>query len=69
MTTESGKSAKTGPIEFLRQVRAEARRVTWPTRQETTVSAVMVFVMVAISAVFLFVADQVIAFLIQLLLG
>ncbi|MCB1537447.1 MAG: preprotein translocase subunit SecE [Rhodospirillales bacterium] len=61
--------AKTGPIEFIKQVRQEAARVTWPTRQETTVSAVMVFVMVVIMAIFLFSADQVIAYLIQLVLG
>ena len=61
--------AKTGPIEFLKQVRQEAARVTWPTRKETTVSAIMVFAMVVISALFLFVTDQVIAFLIQLVLG
>jgi len=69
MTTESTKATKTGPLTFLRQVRQEAARVTWPTRKETTISAIMVFVMVVISAIFLFVADQIIAFLIQLLLG
>lgn len=61
--------AKTGPIEFIRQVRQEMSRVSWPTRKETTVSTMMVFVMVFISAVFLFVADQIIAFLIQQILG
>jgi preprotein translocase subunit SecE len=57
------------PIEFIRQVRQELSRVTFPSRKETTVSTIMVFVMVFISAVFLFIADQVIAFLIQLILG
>ena len=61
--------AKAGPIEFIRQVRQEMARVSWPSRKETTVSTIMVFVMVAISAVFLFLTDQVIAFLIQLILG
>lgn len=61
--------AKAGPIEFIKQVRQEMSRVTWPTRKETTVSTMMVFVMVAISAVFLFFADQIISFLIQLILG
>jgi len=59
----------TGPIEFIKQVRQEVARVSWPSRKETTVSTIMVFIMVFISAVFLFVADQVIAFLIQLILG
>lgn len=53
----------------MKQVRQEASRVTWPTRKETTVSTIMVFVMVFICAVFLFFADQIISFLIQLVLG
>lgn len=61
--------AKAGPIEFIKQVRQEVARVSWPSRKETTVSTIMVFVMVFIAAVFLFFADQVIAFLIQLILG
>mgnify|MGYP000098870242 CR=1 FL=1 len=61
--------AKTGPIEFFKQVRQEAARVTWPTRKETTVSTIMVFAMVFISAVFLFVIDQVVSRLIQFILG
>lgn len=61
--------AKIGPIEFLKQVRQEASRVTWPSRRETTTSTIMVFVMVAISALALFLMDQVISFLIQLVLG
>lgn len=61
--------AKTGPIEFLKQVRQEAARVTWPTRKETTVSTLMVFAMVFVSAIFLFVIDQVISRVIQFVLG
>jgi len=61
--------AKANPIEFIRQVRQELARVTWPSRKETTVSTVMVFVMVFISAVFLFIADQVISTVIQWILG
>lgn len=57
------------PIEFIRQVRQELARVTWPTRKETTVSAIMVFIMVCLCSAFLFVADQIIAFIVQLILG
>ncbi len=53
--------AGTGPIEYFRQVRAEIRKITWPTRQETTVSTIAVFVMVFVASVFLYCADQVIA--------
>lgn len=70
MSTEAGNTAtKTGPITFLRQVRQEIGRITWPTRKETTVSTIMVFVMVVICGIFLFFTDQIIAFLIQLILG
>ena len=66
MTT---KTAKAGPVEFIRQVRQEVARVTWPSRKETTVSTIMVFIMAALAAMFLFLSDQVIAFIIQLILG
>jgi preprotein translocase subunit SecE len=53
--------ATTGPIEYLKQVRTEIKKITWPTRQETTVSVIAVFVMVVIASTFLFLADQIIA--------
>ena len=61
--------AGTGPIEYIRQVRAEMKKVTWPTRQETTVSVMAVFVMVFVASMFLFFADQVIAFIIKQILS
>lgn len=69
MTTETHTQTQKGPLAFIRQVRQEMARVSWPTRKETTVSTIMVFVMVFISSLFLFFADQIIAFLIQLILG
>ncbi len=54
--------AKTSPVEFLRQVRQEASKVTWPTRKETGVTTGMVFVMVTIVAIFFLLIDQVIQF-------
>ncbi len=57
------------PIHFLRQVRAEVKKVTWPTRRETTASTIAVFIMVLISMVFLFLADQVLAFVVRFILG
>lgn len=61
--------AKTGPIEFLRQVRQETSKVTWPTRKETLISTAMVFVMVILIAIFFFIVDQGISYVIQLILG
>lgn len=57
------------PVEYYRQVKTELKKVTWPTRQETTVSTIAVMIMVTISAIFLFLSDQVIAFMIRLVLG
>jgi preprotein translocase subunit SecE len=57
------------PFKFLQEVRAEAQKVTWPTRRETAVTTAMVFVMVAIAAVFFLVADQLMRFVVTAVLG
>ena len=49
--------AKTSPVEFIQQVRAETRKVVWPTRRETIMTGVMVMIMTLILAVFFFVID------------
>jgi preprotein translocase subunit SecE len=46
------------PFRFLQEVRSEGQKVTWPTRRETAITTAMVFVMVAIAAVFFLIADQ-----------
>lgn len=56
--TEVKKKKKTSPFEFIQQVRNEAAKVTWTTRNETLVSTIMVLIMVAIMAVFFFFVDQ-----------
>ncbi|TAD86949.1 MAG: preprotein translocase subunit SecE [Alphaproteobacteria bacterium] len=56
-------------IQYLKQVRQEAAKVTWPTRKETMVSTAMVFVMVILAALFFFLVDQVLAFGVRLILG
>lgn len=61
--------AKAGPIEFFRQVKSEAKKITWPSRQETTISTIAVFIMVFIAAIFLFLSDQVIAWAVSLILS
>lgn len=59
----------TSPFKFLQEVRTETNKVTWPTRRETMITTIMVFVMVAVSSVFFFAADQIIRYLITLILG
>ncbi|AUG52273.1 preprotein translocase subunit SecE [Thalassospira marina] len=61
--------AKTSPAQFVQQVRQEARKVSWPTRKETTVSTLMVFIMVAFASVFFFVVDQLLALGVKLIFG
>ncbi len=61
--------AKTSPGEFVRQVRQETSKVTWPTRQETLTSVLMVFVMVAFVALFFFLVDLGLSALVQFALS
>ena len=62
-------ASKTNPFTFLQQVRAEASKVTWPSRRETMISSAMVIVMAFLAAIFFFVADQLMGFGVELLLG
>jgi preprotein translocase subunit SecE len=61
--------AKISPFKFMQEVRAEAQKVTWPTRRETAVTTAMVFVMVAIASVFFLVADQIMRIVVTFVLG
>lgn len=60
---------KTNPVQFAKQVKAETKKVTWPSRQETMVSMLAVFIMVLISSVFLYFADQIIAWAVRIIMG
>ena len=61
--------AKLSPFKFFQEVRAEADKVTWPTRRETLITTIMVFVMVALASILFLVADQVIRIVITFILG
>ena len=52
--------ATLNPLKFMREVRNEAVKVTWPSRKETTVTTGLVFAMAALAAVFFFLADSII---------
>ncbi|MGH7022519.1 MAG: preprotein translocase subunit SecE [Caulobacteraceae bacterium] len=45
------------PVQFLREVRAEARKVTWTSWKETWITSVMVAIMVILTAFFFFGVD------------
>ncbi|MBN8973618.1 MAG: preprotein translocase subunit SecE [Xanthobacteraceae bacterium] len=57
------------PFKFLQEVRSETAKVIWPSRRETVVTTIMVFVMVAFASLFFFVADIIIRFAVTTLLG
>jgi preprotein translocase subunit SecE len=59
---EVKKKKRTHPVEFLKQVRAEAEKVTWTTWNETRISTFMVLIMVVVMAVFFLIVDQGIRF-------
>jgi preprotein translocase subunit SecE len=61
--------ARTGPFDFLSQVRSEAEKVTWPSRKETLITAAMVFVMVILASAFFLIADFVLQKAVGLVLG
>lgn len=60
--------AKTSPAQFVRQVRQEVSKVSWPSRKETGITTAMVFVMVALASIFLMTVDIIFAELVQFVL-
>ncbi len=52
--------AKVNPVQYLRDVRQEVSRVTWPTRKETLITTGLVLALSALAAVFFLVVDQII---------
>ena len=61
--------AKTSPGEFIGQVRAEARKIVWPTRRETVTTAIMVLILTTMLAVFFFGVDSAFSAIVKFLLG
>ena len=61
--------AKHNALQFIRQVRQETQKVTWPTRKETLISTGMVFVMVILAALFFFGVDQILSTGVRLIFG
>lgn len=60
--------AKANPLEFIRQVQAEMRKVVWPTRQETVTTAIFVAILMVLLAVFFLGIDSVFGALVKWLL-
>lgn len=60
--------ARTNPLQFIQQVRAETAKIVWPTRRETMLTTVMVMIMATIFAIFFFLVDLLIRFGLEVIL-
>lgn len=56
---------KTTPAQFVREVRQELSKVTWPTRKETVLTTIMVLIITLIAAVFFMFADVILHYLVE----
>ncbi len=54
--------ARTNPVQFIQQTRAEIAKVVWPTRREVLLTTIMVFLMAMLTAVFFSLIDMAIRF-------
>lgn len=61
--------SKPSPIDFARQVRQEVSKVTWPTRKETGITTLMVFIMVVVASLFFLVVDIGLSKAVEFILG
>jgi preprotein translocase subunit SecE len=57
--------AKMNPVEFLRDVRDESRKVTWPARRELVVSTIMVLIMVVLASLFFLGVDAILKYVVD----
>ena len=56
------------PLKFLQEVKQEAFKITWPTKKDTLTGSLMVFVLASLAAVFFLLLDQILRFLLNLVL-
>lgn len=57
------------PAKFIREVRQETAKVTWPTRKETMVSTTMVMILCLVAAIFFLVVDNIVRWGVETILG
>ena len=60
---------KVSPMQFASQVRAEGRKIVWPSRKETWITSVMVLIMVLLAATFFWVVDTSLGFIFSRLIA
>ncbi len=60
---------KTSPAQFVRQVRQEMKKVSWPTKKEVIIGTIMVFALATVMSIFFLFVDQLLSWLVQVILG
>jgi len=56
------------PLKFFQEVKQEAFRITWPTKKETVTGGLMVFGLASIAALFFLLLDQILRFVLNIIL-
>ena len=56
------------PLKFIQEVKQEAFKVSWPTGKETLQGTLMVVAMAIVASIFFLLLDQVLKFLLEILL-
>ncbi|WP_453978163.1 preprotein translocase subunit SecE [Brevundimonas sp. Marseille-Q4549] len=71
ITVDSSEPKKPRPsiTQFYQQVMAEARKIVWPSRKETWITSVMVFIMVVVASIFFWIVDTGLGFLFRWIIG
>lgn len=64
----TGRMAKVSPGEFVRQVRTETAKVSWPSRREVVQTTILVLIMTSILALFFLGVDQILGRAVRFLL-
>ena len=57
------------PLKFLQEVKQETFRISWPSKKETMQGALMVFGLATIAAIFFLLLDQILRFLLNMILN
>ena len=56
------------PLKFIQEVKQETFRITWPTKKDTMMGAIMVFALASVAALFFLLLDQILRFLLNIVL-
>ena len=57
------------PLKFIQDVKQEAFRISWPTKKDTMTGALMVFGLASIAAIFFLLLDQILRYLLNIILN